>query len=355
VLLGRDSSFGVSLEPVAEGLNRICKHLRFVAHPRAFNLRTKVLSNPRTYEALAALTDQLLEEHSAIVVATDVPYDNNYYWDSDTNVSLLSFSGWSSLTNLPKSNGFVGLLATILSRFVGGSQTHSVTTGCVYDFMADKRGIDPVLRSGTLCRTCFARVKKSVAANDSETELFGLSRSQVLEDLTRILEEVSAASRREADIIDRWQMPVVRGTGAAEFDVFLCHNSKDKPAVRTLYRELKGRGISAWFDEEHLRPGVPWQTELEKAIGSVRSAAVLVGPHGRGPWQDGELRAFLGEFVRRECPVIPVILREAPHVPELPIFLRQFMWVDFRKEKPDPLKRLIWGITGSRSTESQPQ
>ncbi|MFZ4641426.1 MAG: hypothetical protein ACOYMP_13650 [Nodosilinea sp.] len=30
------------------------------------------------------------------------------------------------------------------------------------------------------------------------------------------------------------------------FDVFLAHNSQDKPLIRQLYRELKDRGIKPW-------------------------------------------------------------------------------------------------------------
>lgn len=133
-----------------------------------------------------------------------------------------------------------------------------------------------------------------------------------------------------------------------EFDVFLCHNSEDKESVRLLYRELRERGLNPWFDEEHLRPGVPWQRELEATISKIRSVAVVVGPKGRGPWQDLESQGFLREFVKRGCPVIPVLLKEAGAAPELPLFLSLFTWVDFRKTQPDPWERLVWGITGCK-------
>jgi hypothetical protein len=34
------------------------------------------------------------------------------------------------------------------------------------------------------------------------------------------------------------------------FDVFLCHNSEDKPAVREISKLLKGNNIKPWLDEE---------------------------------------------------------------------------------------------------------
>ena len=103
-----------------------------------------------------------------------------------------------------------------------------------------------------------------------------------------------------------------------------------------------------WLDEWELRPGLPWQPLLEEQIGTIKSAAVFVGKNGRGPWQDKELEAFMREFVNRGCPVIPVLLSDAPEKPQLPIFLKGMTWVDFRKQDPDPLERLIWGITGER-------
>src|SRR5215469_4381593 len=34
--------------------------------------------------------------------------------------------------------------------------------------------------------------------------------------------------------------------------VFMCHSSGDKPAVRTLYRQLQADGFQPWLDEESL-------------------------------------------------------------------------------------------------------
>ena len=139
-----------------------------------------------------------------------------------------------------------------------------------------------------------------------------------------------------------------RKRAAGAFDVFLCHNSADKPAVKEIGKHLEERGISPWLDEWELPPGQPWQSLLEEQIGNIRSAAVFVGPTGVGPWQEQELYGFLREFVSRKSPVIPVLLPDAPEKPELPIFLKAMTWVDFRVQHPNPLDRLIWGITGNR-------
>ncbi len=131
-----------------------------------------------------------------------------------------------------------------------------------------------------------------------------------------------------------------------QFDVFLCHNSKDKPEVKQIGEQLRRQGLKPWLDEWEFRPGLPWQRELERQIGHIKSAAVFVGSSGFGPWQEHELDAFLREFVKRECPVIPVLLPTAPQQPILPIFLSSYMWVDFLQQQPEPMGQLIWGITG---------
>ncbi|WP_375469468.1 GUN4 domain-containing protein [uncultured Nostoc sp.] len=133
-----------------------------------------------------------------------------------------------------------------------------------------------------------------------------------------------------------------------KFDVFLCHNSKDKPAVIQLAEQLKQRGISPWLDIWHLRPGFSWQDSLDEQINQIQSAAVFVGNSGFGPWQDQEIKAFIRAFVNRKCPVIPVLLADAPQEPVLPVFLQGLMWVDFRLQNPEPMGQLMWGITGNK-------
>jgi hypothetical protein len=74
-----------------------------------------------------------------------------------------------------------------------------------------------------------------------------------------------------------------------------------------------------------------------------------VGQHAIKQWQQLQMYAFLNQFVERNCPVIPVLLKSAPSKPKLPPFLATFVWVDFHRSVPDPLKQLTWGITAEQS------
>ncbi len=135
-----------------------------------------------------------------------------------------------------------------------------------------------------------------------------------------------------------------------QYDVFLCHNSKDKDSVKLVGEQLKERGILPWLDVWDIRPGTRWQDALERQIKSIKSAAVFIGPKGSGPWQDVETQRILQYFVKDKRPIIPVILEGRQGRPQMPGFLSLWHVVDMRQEDPNPLDQLIWGITGERQS-----
>ena len=155
---------------------------------------------------------------------------------------------------------------------------------------------------------------------------------------------LNANARREIDVA------ATRLKGKIEtndYDVFLCHNSRDKAEVKAIGEALCTRGLHVWLDEWEIRPGTSWQHELEKAIRNIRSAAIFVGAR-KGPWQDLELKTFIDRFAKKRLPVIPVILTSREGNPRLPTFLPLLHAVDMRKAEPDPIDQLVWGITGER-------
>ncbi len=137
-------------------------------------------------------------------------------------------------------------------------------------------------------------------------------------------------------------------TGSDPFDLFLAHNSQDKPAVEAVGRLLQKRGFRPWLDKWHLRPGMPFQSEIEKLIPSLRALAVFVGLDGTGPWERMEIMAAISQFVERGMPVIPVLLPGVTNKPELPLLLREFTWVRFGNslDDTDALDQIEFGITG---------
>lgn len=128
------------------------------------------------------------------------------------------------------------------------------------------------------------------------------------------------------------------------FDVFLCHNSKDKPEVKEIRDRLKQFGLRPWLDEQELIAGGRWLKLLQEKIIQVDSAAIFFGNHGVGRVQEHEIEILSNEAMKRELPLIPVLLKNIIEVPELPPLLELRGWVDFRE--PEPIKKFFEGIKG---------
>ena len=178
--------------------------------------------------------------------------------------------------------------------------------------------------------------------------------SSLMQLLSTSFDERDFSESARAEELDRaaesfaQQLRLYRKRALAEFDVFLCHNSEDKPEVRSIAAQLRRRGYLPWLDEDEIQPGTTWQSKIQADIERIKSCAVIVGPSGIGPWQTREVDAALQLFVEKRVPIIPVLLPSSGTVPDLPIFLRSFGWVDYRTLDPDPFERLVWGITGKR-------
>jgi hypothetical protein len=291
---------------------------------------------PESYKSLPKSIVAESVDDDLVFIFTEKPYDNNYFWDSGLEKTIIvSLFGWDHLTTLSRNNGAVYFIVAILVRVLGIGRSHKEkNTGCINDFWMDKTGVDSGMRSAFICPKCLPPAKNKLVSLNGP----------ILKELNLILDQLSSASRANKDVSENWSCS--KSTSA--FQVFLCHNSQDKAEIRALNKELKSQGIMTWFDEEQLPPGRAWQELLEQQIQDIGSAAILVGESGLGPWQNSEMRAFISEFVERKCPVIPVVLKSCKTVPQLPLFLRQFTWVDFRKPEPDPIERLLWGITGTK-------
>lgn len=333
-----DASVSVDAHLLVNGLRRVMPSISWSVGVSPFATGDRFISAPKTYENLSNRFRKELEGENLAFLFTEKPYDNNYFFESqDEKAIIVSLFGWEHLTNLPRANGVAYFIAALLVRRLGIGGSHTIqNTGCINDFWQDKTGVDSGMRAAYICAAC-ARKKMGEAENSAALR----------NEISALLDDISSASRATVDIIDYWadaQTP----PESSNFQVFLCHNSKDKPAVQCVNKDLKAKGVSTWLDEEQLPPGRAWQALLEDQIQSIGSVAVFVGNSGVGPWQDVEMRAFISEFVRRRCPVIPVILKDCVTVPQLPLFMQQFTWVDFRKKEPSPMDMLIWGITGEK-------
>lgn len=142
------------------------------------------------------------------------------------------------------------------------------------------------------------------------------------------------------------------------FNVFLCHNSKEKAAVQQIADALKSYGLTYWLDDSEIPPGRPILDAIEAGLRGSESVAVFIGPHSMGQWQKPESRIAVAQSISRNIPVIPVFL---PGVPQqikndLAPALATFRYVEFNNGLNDPeaLIKLRWGITQEKPKSPEP-
>jgi hypothetical protein len=137
-----------------------------------------------------------------------------------------------------------------------------------------------------------------------------------------------------------------------QFDIFLSHNSRDKPAVEEIGLKLKAAGLKPWLDKWELVGGARWQSALADGLRACLTCGVFIGPNGFGDWAREELDVAQNRAAKEpNFRLIPVLL---PGLPEpfdfdsLPPFLTARTWMDLRNgfNGPGALDILIKAIKG---------
>ena len=123
------------------------------------------------------------------------------------------------------------------------------------------------------------------------------------------------------------------------YDVFLSHNSKDKPRVRTLAGELRDAGLRVWFDEWVIKPGDDIYLAIERGLAAARVQVLCLSQAAlASDWVTLERSTVLfrdpSNAGRR---FIPLLLTDC----DLPDALRRYKYVDYRRKTKAALDELL--------------
>lgn len=124
------------------------------------------------------------------------------------------------------------------------------------------------------------------------------------------------------------------------FDVFLSHNSKDKPRVRRLAERLKQAGLRVWFDEWNLQSGETLsRKKVAEALEQSRVLLLCISPNALASgWvaleRDTAIHRDPANVGRR---FIPLLLEEC----KLPDALSRYKYVDFRNEAKAAFEEIV--------------
>ncbi len=137
-------------------------------------------------------------------------------------------------------------------------------------------------------------------------------------------------------------IPIIRDAiqplGKRQPDIFLSHNSQDKPIVRKLAKHLNRFGLDAWLDDWELEIGDSLHESIGRALeGSRYVGIVITKSFLESNWCMNELRQTLSRESRERAKVaLPLLLENTPPPP----FLEDRVYVDLGSNYHRGLVRL---------------
>jgi len=195
--LYRDETITLRLDEIAQNLNRLAPYFNFNVGRAKLSIPGPLVMRPQTYNKLNPEIIKESDGDDEVLLFTEIPYDNNYFWDSVGNKVILSLSGWDHLTRLSRNNGAVYFICAILIRILDVGSGHvDKNTGCINDFWQDKTGVDAGMRRALVCEKCLQIFKRNT--NEKKTAL--------LQSIQAVLKDLGGASRDDMDICDFWAL-----------------------------------------------------------------------------------------------------------------------------------------------------
>ncbi len=134
-------------------------------------------------------------------------------------------------------------------------------------------------------------------------------------------------------------------------NIFISYSREDKEFVDRLKNDLRQSGFDVWVDIEEILPGQNWQSSIENAISSAFAYIFVASLHSTSRVESyiyKELSLAFNKY-KQLSPgirfVFPIILdnRGAENLPD---FLKEFQWCDFRADYQESLKYLLESLPG---------
>lgn len=115
----------------------------------------------------------------------------------------------------------------------------------------------------------------------------------------------------------------------ARLQVFVCHSSGDKEAVRSLHSRLKADGFAPWLDEENILPGMDWDSEIRQAVRVSHVVVVCLSRSSitKEGYVQKEIK-FALDVADEKPPGTIFLIPARLELCDVPARLRGWQWVD---------------------------
>jgi len=195
IQLIRDKKFDVDFKKLKELIESKTKSIKIEILDNNYDLKDKILvykkSNIKHKSKFKSRINSKI-----VILATDTPYDNNYFLQAYGGFIPISFYLWEELTELPRENGMLYWIADQVLNTLQTYEAHEEITGCINDFLWDKHGIDAGMRQGSLCPGCLSNML---------TRRFTPEQKELFKDVKCLLNYLSEKSKWGLSIFDRFQ------------------------------------------------------------------------------------------------------------------------------------------------------
>jgi hypothetical protein len=194
ILLLIDDNFEIDRKKLNIFLSSNTNCIKFKIYDKPFVINDNIISKPKSFDLIQETYKTEFENYDRVFCFTDIQYNDNFFIHEHNNLSIFSFAYWSLLTDLPKSNGLIYFIVDYLALDIDTTgYRHSEVTGCIYDFLGDKRGIDTGMRQARLCSNCLTRVSDLIA--DDKTQ-------GIFDDIKELMNLLSVSSRWNKDVFE---------------------------------------------------------------------------------------------------------------------------------------------------------
>jgi hypothetical protein len=124
--------------------------------------------------------------------------------------------------------------------------------------------------------------------------------------------------------------------------IFISYSHKDEQFVDRLAQQLVVHNVRVWVDRWELNIGDSLLSNIQHAISGASALLVILSKASvSSPWCEKEINSgLLRELEERRVLVMPVLVEDC----QIPIFLREKLYADFRTDFDSGLKTVLEGV-----------
>ena len=300
--LYKEKDVEIDLENLVDFLNQISNNIKFRLGKEEFIINsTKLFSSKIKSNYLSKEIEKEIEKDDFSLFISNRQFKDNYFFHNVGNINLLSLFGWKHLTKYSKNTGVVYFILWILALHIDSKRRHlheKNSTHCIYNFAADKREIDTMIRSAIICDDCQNRL---IELNDEKESMY-----KELQSLLDVLDK----SKECNDILKYW-----KSIKKEKVKIFFSYAHKDREYLEEFKEYIKiferNELVERWDDNE-LVVGEKWDNSIKEKIYSADIIIFLLSSTSLASdyIYNHELKIAFELKEMEESYVVPIIIKE---------------------------------------------